>query len=70
MRQSVPFTVKSNPPTIVEVTALDGKRYAIELRLSLAEVADLGKPEPPQAVALEFKALIMTSIQPTDTSKP
>lgn len=59
--QSVAYTVTSNEPTRIEVTALDGQRYEVRLTLALVQIRDAGVPHPadPSLPTFEIQAAMV-----------
>ena len=62
----VAFTVKENPPTIVQVQAADGRKYELVMRIAVHAMFELQQPNPgaPGAPLLNFQASIVTSTRP------
>lgn len=67
MPQPVPFSVKSNPPTVVEIKAANGKSYKLTLRLAIHGITDLQQlnPSNPNVPLLNFQISVITSTEAT-----
>jgi len=65
----LPFTVRQNEPTILEVKTGDGAKYEVTIRVAIFSVTDVHQPMPtdPTLPTLEFQASLVTSTKRIDS---
>ena len=62
----VPFTVKENPSTLLEITAADGKRWTMRIQIAVLSVVDNQQPNPnvPGHPTLAVSAALVATTEP------